>query len=101
MPISMMSAPAFGSALTMSSEVAGSGSPAIRKVMKAEGPCFFNSAKRVSMRVVIYRHSLFYPPPPLGRGEESGRERSSLLPLQNIRHLGNVLVAAAGEIDDH
>src|SRR5260370_2306896 len=98
MPISMISAPAFGSAFMISSEVAGSGSPAIRKVMKAERPCFFNSAKRASMRVVMMRRPLLYLSPS-GRGEEGARE--SLLPPQNIRHLRNVLVAAAGEIDHH
>src|SRR3954462_15346924 len=93
MPISMMSAPAFGSALMISSEVAGSGSPAVRKVMKAERPCFFSSAKRVSIRVVMTPSPLCQISPRRGR--------SLLLPSQNIRHLRNVLVAAVGEINDH
>src|ERR1700724_4929617 len=38
---------------------------------------------------------------PTGRGEESEAARKSLLPPQNIRHLRDVLVAAAGEIDHH
>src|SRR5213592_2910493 len=93
----MMSAPAFGSAFMISSEVSGSGSPPIRKVMNAERPCFFNSAKRASMRVVMARCSLCW-----GSGERSGDISNSLLPLaQNIRHLRDVLVAAAGEIDHH
>ncbi len=58
MPISMMSAPAFGSAFIISSEVAGSGSPAIKKVMKAERPSLFSSAKRAAMRVVMMRRLL-------------------------------------------
>src|SRR5260370_1309828 len=98
MPISMMSAPAFGSALMMSSEVAGSGSPAIRKVMKAERPCFFSSVKRASMRVVILRCHLCYTSPRWG---EVGCAPFSLLPPQNVRHLRNILVSAAGEIDHH
>src|ERR1700754_4750049 len=97
MPISMTSAPAFGSALMISSEVAGSGSPAITKVMKAERPCFFSSAKRASMRVVMMRPAC---------GEELGLGlyrfgRSLLPPPQNVPHLRNVLVAATGEIDHH
>src|SRR5438874_11320025 len=63
MPISMISAPAFGSALMMSSEVLGSGSPAIRKVMKAERPSFLSSAKRASMRLVMMRRPLCHASP--------------------------------------
>ena len=84
-PISMMSAPAFGSALRMSSEVAGSGSPAIRKVTKAERPCFCNSAKRASMRVVmiefqkcatrLLRHPHPNPPPQAGEGAERAKSK--------------------------
>src|SRR3954454_24786849 len=97
MPISIISAPAFGSALMISSEVAGSGSPPIRNVMNAERPCLFNSAKRASMREVMVRRSLCQ-----GRGEEGGGLRKSLLlPPQYVSHLRNVLVAAAGEIDYH
>src|ERR1700736_876380 len=104
MPISMMSAPAFGSALMISSEVAGSGSPAIRNVTKAERPSLFSSAKRASMRVVIgnFPKRCAADLSPTGRGEESsGVRKSLLLPPQNIRHLRNVLVAAAGEVDHH
>src|SRR5689334_6504908 len=82
MPISMMSAPAGGSALTIASEVSGSGSPAITKVTKAERPSRFNWAKRASMRVVMLRNSLLLPP-------------------QDIADLRDVLVAATREIDHH
>src|SRR5260370_6565653 len=143
MPISMMSAPAFGSALTMSSEVFGSGSPAIRKVTSAARPSRLSSANRASMRVVICasprnlrprRHPHPDPPPQAGEGAHLAewmeqcmprtrsipspacggglgwglsertrcQLRSLLLPaLQDFRDLRNVLVTAAGEIDDH
>src|SRR5215211_5728405 len=162
-PISIMSAPAFGSALRMSSDVFGSGSPAIRKVTNAERPWLASSANLASIRVVMVqssrrgvssrylrsrRHPHPNPPPQAGEGAELARsivcstqrdreddeaqasfaprrrsvpspacggglgwglpprtrcERSSrLLPaLQNFRDLRNVLVAAAGKIDDH
>src|SRR5258708_36668093 len=38
---------------------------------------------------------------PAGRGKESGMRKSLFLPPQNIRHLRDVLVAAAGEVDHH
>ena len=77
MPISMMSAPAFGSALMISSEVAGSGSPAIRKVTKA-GAAF---ALQLGEACI-----------------DAGGHELSFAP-QDIGDLRNVLVAAAGEID--
>src|SRR5258705_11966478 len=58
MPSSIMSAPAFGSALIRASEVSPSGSPAVRKGTSAARPCAFSSAKRVSIRVVMIRFSL-------------------------------------------
>ena len=51
MPSSITSAPAFGSALAMASEVAVSGSPAMVKVTSAARPSAFSAAKRFSMRV--------------------------------------------------
>src|SRR4051794_39560118 len=66
MPSSIMSAPAFGSALIRASEVSPSGSPAVRKVTSAARPCAFSSAKRVSIRVVMIGFSLRPPLPPFG-----------------------------------
>src|SRR5689334_4726458 len=101
-PISMMSAPAFGNALMISSEVEGSGSPAIRKVIKAERPCFFNSAKRASMRVVMMDGRSAADLSPAARGEICGDgSMSRFFPSQDVGHLRNVLVTAAGQIDDH
>jgi len=72
MPISNDVGDGFRQGLMISSEVAGSGSPAIKKGdERPRGPVFFSSAKRASMRVVI----------------------SS--PRKNIRQLENILVAAA------
>src|SRR5579859_3377134 len=109
MPISIMSAPAFGNALMMSSEVAGSGSPAITKEMKAERPCFPSSLKRVSRRVVMMQYPRGRALPrqlhpgsrPRPNSPWTRRKPPSLLPPQDIRHLWNVLVAATGEIDHH
>src|SRR5262247_1864185 len=58
MPSSITSAPAFGSALISASDVSPSGSPAVRKVTSAARPCAFNSAKRLSIRVVMIGFSL-------------------------------------------
>src|SRR5215472_13136835 len=53
MPSSITSAPAAGSAHRIASEVAGSGSPAVRNVTSAARPAVFSSAKRWSMRVAM------------------------------------------------
>jgi len=53
MPSSMMSAPAGGSARSISSEVARSGSPAVTKVTSAARPSRLSAAQRCSIRVVM------------------------------------------------
>src|SRR5262249_37523071 len=65
MPSSITSAPAARSAERIASEVAGSGSPAVRNVTSAARPARASSAKRWSMRVLMRsaaccaRHSLW------------------------------------------
>src|SRR5215218_8099297 len=54
MPSSTTSAPAFGSALRIASEVFGSGSPAVKNVTSPARPSRLRSSNRVSMRVAIF-----------------------------------------------
>src|SRR5882757_4740412 len=57
MPSSTTSAPALGNAVRIASEVAGSGSPAVRNVTSAARPSTFSAAKRRSMRVLMSRET--------------------------------------------
>src|SRR5204862_129855 len=51
MPSSITSAPAPGNAFSIASDVSRSGSPAVRKVTRAERPPDLSSAKRLSRRL--------------------------------------------------